>query len=370
MECKDANYSTPKSRLLYAGYCVACFVSRNESSDRLLEHFEVNMDIVFSKHRLAATLGPDRVRLITSSDPADSLELEVMLSGAIAAHGDSKVPLLLLTHSVPSDDVEWVSVAFRLPMYGTLGSNASKWFLFYKIYHKGHVFDNDVARAIDAVDELLLRFEDNLEVEEVGGLDSEDFLPLCVLPAFRAMRGLSQRAVETNAGLRSGNSELLAAFWLIGQGYCHVKVSFKHASLGKYEYDAIGVKDGQCLVLEVKGGNLVDSELQREICKLAGKIEHLRNRMPALAQALGSESHVDNVSGQFIFLGDLPQTRSTEPPVILWGYDDFVNALRETGLPDRIVGLLDRSQIVHSMQTSDFPFDPFFAGLGDSSLEN
>ena len=35
VECKDANYSTTKSRLL-AGYCVAVFVSRNESSDRLL----------------------------------------------------------------------------------------------------------------------------------------------------------------------------------------------------------------------------------------------------------------------------------------------------------------------------------------------
>ena len=37
VECKDANYSTTKSRLLYAGYCVAVFVSKNESSDRLLE---------------------------------------------------------------------------------------------------------------------------------------------------------------------------------------------------------------------------------------------------------------------------------------------------------------------------------------------
>ena len=130
------------------------------------------------------------------------------------------------------------------------------------MYYTGYVFDTDVARATAAVERLLLQFKDNLEVEELGGLDSEDFLPLCVLPAFRAMRELSLEAVETNADLRSGNSELLAGFWLVGQGHNNVSVSFQHASLGKFEYDAIGVKNGNCLVLEVKGAELSDHELQ------------------------------------------------------------------------------------------------------------
>ena len=335
---------------------------------RMIGGLEVNTGIVSSKRRLAALLGSDRVRLMSDAGATDALELQVMLSGAIATCKDPKVRLLLLSHSVASDSREWVSIALRLPMYGIV-SNASKWFLFYKMYHKGHAFDTDVARAIKAVEELLMRFKDNLEVEEIDGLDSEDFLPLCVLPAFRAMRELSQRAVDTNSDLRSGNSELLAAHWLVGQGYHHVKVSFKHALIGNFEYDAIGVKDEQCLILEVKSASLVDRELQKEIEKLASKIKHLRDRLPELRKALGSKSDIDGVSGLFIFLGGLGRFKSTEPSIPLWGYDDFAKALKAMGLRDRIVGLLDRKHIVHSMQTNAFPKDAFFAGLEESSVE-
>ena len=149
----------------------------------LFEHCEANMDAVSSKRRLVALLGSDSVRLIADAGATDAIELEVMLRGAVAVHGDAKVHLLLLTHSVASDDREWVSVAFRLPIHGIF-SNASKWFLFYKMYHTGYVFDTDVARATTAVERLLLRFKDNLEVEELGGLDSDDFLPFACYQPF------------------------------------------------------------------------------------------------------------------------------------------------------------------------------------------
>ena len=336
---------------------------------RMLGHLEVNMDTVSSKHRLAALLGSDRVRLISDAGATDVLELEIMLSGAVATYGDSRVHVLVLTHSVASDDREWVSIAFRLPMYG-LFSNASRWFLFYKMYHKGMVFDTDVARATKAVEELLLRFEDKLVVEEIGDLDSEDFLPLCVLPAFHAISELSHRAVETNADLRSGNSELLAGFWLVGQGYSHVKVSLKRTSLGDSDYDAIGVKDGECLIIEVKGADLCDDELQNKITEFANRIEHLRNRTTTLKQLLGTDSDISEVSGLFVFLGDLGRFTPADPSFPLWGFDDFVTALKAIGLPNRIVGLLDRNHIIHSMPTGTFPDDPFFVGLEESSTED
>ena len=335
---------------------------------RMMGRLEVNMDTVSPKHKLAALLGSDRVRLVSDAGGTDALELEVTLSGAVATSGDSRVHALVLTHSVSSDDREWVSIAFRLPMYGSF-SNASKWFLFYKMYHEGMVLDTDVARNIKAVEELFLRFRDKLEVEEIGGLDSEDFLPLCVLPTFRAMSELSHRAVETNADLRSRNSELLAAFWLVGQGYSHVKVSLKRASLGDSDYDAIGLKDGQCLVTEVKRASLADSELESEIGRFAKKIERLRDWMPELKQVLGSESDINEVSGLFIFLGDLDGFKPADPSIPLWGYDDFVKALKATGIPNRIVGMLDKCHIIHSMETGDFVEDPFFVGLEDYGEE-
>ena len=328
----------------------------------LLEHSEASMDAESSKHRLAAVLGSDTVRLFASAGATDAIQLEVLLRGAVAMHGDSKVHLLLLTHTVASDSDEWVSVALRFPIYGFF-SNASEWFLFYKMYHIGYVFDSDVARAITAVERLLLEFKDNLEVEEIGGLDSEDFLPLCVLPAFRAMRELSLRAVETNADLRSGNSELLAGFWLVGQGYSHVRVSFRHASYGKREYDAIGVKDGECLVLEVKGADIIDDELQDQIHRFADKVDHLRGRLPELTRVLGCEPDIESISGIFIFLGDLHDFKPTVTSIPLWGYDDFVKALQGVDLPDKIVRLLDRSHIIRHLRLDDFTRDPFFVGL-------
>ena len=328
----------------------------------MLGHWEADMDAVSSKRRLAAILGSDKVRLIADAGATDAIQLEVMLRGAVAVHGDAKVHLLLLTHSVASDDREWVSVAFRLPIYGTF-SNASKWFLFYKMYHTGYVFDTDVARATTAVERLLLQFKDNLEVEELGGLDSEDLLSLCVLPAFRAMRDLSLEAVETNADLRSGNSELLAGFWLVGQGHNNVSVSFQHASLGKFEYDAIGVKNGNCLVLEVKGAELSDHELQEQIRRFADKVDHLRGRLPDLTKVLGCESDIESISGIFVFLGDLGNFKPTVTSIPLWGYDDFVEALQKVALPNKIVGLLDRTHIIRHVRLDDFPHDPFSVGL-------
>ena len=235
---------------------------------------------------------------------------------------------------------------------------------FYRMYHTGYVFDTDVARATMAVERLLSEFKENLEVEELGGLYSEDFLPLCVLPAFRAMRELSLEAVETNAELRSGNSELLAGFWLVGQGYNHVSVSFRHASLGKFEYDAIGVKTGECLVLEVKGAEISDHELQEQIRRFADKVDHLRGRLPDLTKALGCESGIESISGMFVFLGDLDGFKPTVTSIPLWGYDDFVEALQAMDLPDKIVGLLDRSYIIRHVGLDDFPHDPFSVGLG------
>ena len=328
----------------------------------LLGHWEADMDAISSKRRLAAVLGPDTVHLIADAEATASIELEVMLRGAVAMHGNSKVNVLRLTHSVASDDREWVSVALKFPMYGFF-SNASKWFLFYKMYHTGYVFDTDVARAITAVERLLLQFKDNLVVEELSDLGSEDFLSLCGPSAFRAMRESSLKAVEANADLRSGNSELLAGFWLVGQGYNHVSVSFQHASLGKFEYDAIGVKNGKCLVLEVKGAEVIDHELQKQIHRFADKVDHLRGLLPDLTKALRCESDIESISGLFVFLGDLDNFKPTVTSIPLWGYDDFVEALQAVDLPHKIVGLLDRSHIIRHVRLDDFPHDPFSVGL-------
>ena len=333
----------------------------------VLEQIEVSMPTVSSKQRLAAILSPDTVQLVSSTSQTDALQLRLMMTGATVTLDGSKLRLLLLTHSVSADQRKWVSVAIRIPIYGTIMSNSSRWYLFYKMYHIGFAVDSDVTRASAEVSELLREFGGRLEVEKLDRLGHEDLLVHCELPAFRAMRELSHTAVETNAKLRGGSSELLGAFWLTCRGYTDVKVSFRHDLLGKSDYDAIGVKEGNCLTLEVKGGALSNDNLDKRITKFADKIRKLRRQMPALSRILGCESTIDSVSGLFIFLGEIDEFTPTDTSVQLWGYDDFVEVLRTANLPRRIISLLDRGQIIRNIRLDAFPDDPFFVGLQDFS---
>ena len=326
------------------------------SKHGLLEYlsakYPVDMESIPAKDRLAAILGPDTVRLFTPGSFTDFMDLEILVAGAVSTYPDTPVEMLLVTHSVESDGRDWVSIAVRSRRQ-TLIANHSKWYLFYKMFHEGHVTDSDVGRAIREVEGLLTRFKDDLRVvERIDGVSDRDLLSHCELPAFRAMRELSKRAVDVNSKLRAGLSELLASYWLQAQDYSNIKVSLKRASLGDYEYDALGVKNGECLVVEVKGGEVLDKKLQEQIARLGHKVEYLSTRLPTLSKALGYEGPIDRVAGLFISLADLRGFESTEDSVTLWDYNDFLRRLRRLGLSARLVGLLDRSHIVHSM--SDF----------------
>ena len=335
-------------------YGLAEFVefSRHGLLEYLSANYPVDMESIPAKDRLAAILGPDTVRLFTPGSFTDFMDLEILVAGAVATYPDTPVEMLLVTHSVESDGRDWVSIAVR-SRRETFIANHSKWYLFYKMFHEGHVIDSDVGRAIREVEGLLIRFKDKLHiVERIDGVSDRDLLSHCELPAFQAMRKLSKRAVDVNSKLRAGLSELLASYWLQANGYSNVKVSLKRASLGNYEYDALGVKDGECLVVEVKGGDVLDRELQEQIARLGHKVEHLRTRLPALSKALGYGGHIERVAGLFISLADLRGFQSTDDSVILWDYNGFLRRLRRVGLNSRLVDLLDRSHIVHSL--SDF----------------
>lgn len=306
--------------------------------------------------RLRAIWGPDTVRLATSQGAPDTLDLEIMLAGAVSVYEDTPVRILLITHSVAEDYRDWVSIALRCPRYGLI-SNASKWHLFYKVYHEGHIVDTEVGRALRRVEQLFEQFEDQLTIKTIRGLSGEDLLHYCELPAFRAMRDLSRKAAEVNKDLRSGLSELMAAFWMQGSGYGCVRPSFRRASLGNYEYDAIGIRDNECLVAEVKTGDVLDSDLRDEITKFAQKIEFLRGRLPAVTQALGYSGRVDSVSGIFVSLSDLTGFESAEQSVELWDYDRFSRELRKVGLSNRLWGFLNEGNIIRQLPSElpDWP---------------
>ena len=340
------NPTHPEPSFPSLGYGISEFSTVTAGS--MISKLPLTSRVISSADRLKAIWGPDTVRLATSQGATDTLDLEIMLAGAVSVHAESPVPVLFVTHSVAQDYRDWVSIAVRLPRYG-LFSNASQWHLFYKVYHDGYIDDADVGRALGKVEELLLKFEGALHVRKIDGLTDEDLLQHCELPAFRAMRDLSHRAVEVNKELRAGNSELMSAFWMQNNGYNWVRASFKRAALGDFEYDAIGIRGKECLVVEVKGGEVIDSELQEEIIKFAGKVEHLRGRLPAVGQALGYDGRMDGISGMFISLADLEDFEPTEQSVALWDYDRFVRELGKAGLPNRLVRLLHKEYIIRQL---------------------
>ena len=354
----------PEGRWPSLEYGLAEFAdfSKDELMAYLPGNKTVNLETISATARLAAILGPDMVRLFTPGSFADFIDLELFVAGAVSIYPDTLVEILLVTHSVESDDRDWVSIAVRCRRESFI-ANHTRWYLFYKMFHEGYVTDSDVGRAIKEVEGLLTRFKDNLIVERVEGSTDRDLLSYCELPAFRAMRELSQRAVDVNSELRAGLSELLAAHWLQAQGYRNVKVSLKRASLGEYEYDVLGVKDGECLVIEVKGGQVLDKVLREQISRLGHKVENLRGRLPALSQALAYDGSIDRVSGLFISLADLRGLESADDAVTLWDYNGFVRRLKDVGLTSRLVGLLDRSRIIHSISAFDFLKDPPDVGL-------
>ena len=143
----------------------------------------------------------------------------------------------------------------------------------------------------------------------------------------------------------------------------NIRVSFKRASLGEHEYDVIGVKDDHCTVVEVKGGDVQNDRLQCDIDGFSDKVENLRSKLVELERVLDCEDSIHSVSGLFVSLADLSGFESSTPSVCLWDYGSFMNKLKAAGLPNRIVGLLERSRIIHSFRIDDFPMDEFLVGL-------
>ena len=326
------------------------------------QNWRVDVADVTVKDRLEALLAPDTVRLITGGDATDFLDLDIFLTGAETAYSGSRLKVLRVVHSSATDSREWVSLAIRLPRHG-LFSNQSKWCLYFKLYHLGTVVDSDVALARKEVTELLNRFKDTLDIEEISGVDEGDLLVYGSLPAFQAMRDLSKKAAEVNSKLRSRYLEILGGLWLLQEGYTNVKISLKRAALGNFEYDAVGVKEGKCLALEVKAGDVRDVALGKEVAYFSTKVQNLSAKLPALAQELGYQGEISTVSGLFITMASLGDFEFEHQTVELWDYEDFESKLKETGLRSEYIKVLDKSNIIHFFSWGEFPNDEFLVGL-------
>ena len=98
----------------------------------VLEFEDADVNSTSHTDRLRELLGKDS-RLVASNLPWDSMDFKVILAGLLSEHDDGEpVEVIRIRHTTDGDHLTWFSMAVRLPRFGAM-SNASKWWVFYKI---------------------------------------------------------------------------------------------------------------------------------------------------------------------------------------------------------------------------------------------
>jgi hypothetical protein len=115
------------------------------------------------------------------------------------------------------------------------------------------------------------------------------------------------------------------------------------------EIDAIGIlssPDGNtCLAVETKGGAETDEGLEKKIQDFSLKIESLRRQLPSLAQELGFNGTIDNLSGLFISMADLERYERGSYGIELWDYHRFTQELRRSGISKKHIEHLEMTKL-------------------------
>ncbi len=317
---------------------------------------------VSDPERLAALLGVEN-KLVASNGPLDHEQFATVISG-LASLNDSpdSIKVVRVSHSQSDDDLNWFSLAVRVPRIGPM-SNASLWWIFHKIYATG-TLEPDCIIAERRVNDTLDAFKEPIDLEELSEVSANDLLALSSSPAWKFLHAHSKRIQEVNSDLRGAIPELVSALLLSHWGYQHIKANFKPSALGGREIDAGGIllsEDGcDCFVMEVKGSAETDEDLENQIIRFKAKLDDLREQLPQLSIDMGFAGTIKTVSGLFVSMSDLTHYERGSYGVELWDFQRFQEALRAAGVSEFYRNLLKKTSLTIVMRD--------FGGLPDMSL--
>ena len=307
---------------------------------------------VSEAEKLASLLGIEN-KLVASAGPLDHEQFETIVSGLASLNRDGcPIQIVRISHTKTDYSLNWFSLAVRVPKFG-LNSNASMWWVFYKIYALG-TLEPDCAIPLTRVEAVLTKFNNQVEVEEIQGIRPADLLALCESPAWKYLREYSKRIQDVNSDLRGAIPEMLAALMLARRGYQNIRTEFKPQILGGQEIDAIGIlssgEGNSCVVVETKGQAETDEDLEDEIREFSSKVERLRQQLPELPREVGFEGTIDTVSGRFVSMADLRHYERESFDIELWDYRRFIQELQSSGISPHYIRLLEMTKLTLVME--------------------
>ena len=291
----------------------------------LLELEDSNVNDTSHTDRLRELLGNDS-KLVASNRPWDSTDFKVILAGLLSEHdGGEPVEVIRIRHTTDSDFFTWFSLALRLPRFGAV-SNASKWWVFYKIYGVGTP-EPDLVLPRKIVQCTLAEFDDRIRLIELEDVTTQDLLDLCEPPAWRYLIREARRLVNLTRELKGVMPEMLSAAMLAHGGYQNIRMRLKPTALQGKDIDVVGVKatpDGnQCVIIETKGRATTDRELKSEIADFLAKVRILQHKSDEFAEELAFPGTLDTFSPRFISMADIDESEFAKDGMEIWSFDHF-----------------------------------------------
>ena len=338
----------------------------------VIEFEEADMNSTSHTDRLRELLGNDS-RLVASNLPWDSMDFKVVLAGLLSEHDDGEpVEVIRIRHSTDGDHLTWFSMAVRLPRFGAI-SNASKWWVFYKINGVG-MPEPDLLLPRKIVHDTLAEFGDRIRLIELEDVTTHDLLDLCEPPGWRYLIGEARRLVNLTKDLKGVMPELLSAAQLAHDGYQNIRMRLKPAALHGREIDVVGVKatpDGnECLIVETKGRATTDRELQAEIDDFSAKVSILQDKSDELAGELAFQGTLDAFRTRFISMADIEGSEHAEDAMEVWSFDRFIGELERARVPPEYRAQLKRAAIAKEMDVSEWLDDSWFEANDDESRDS
>ena len=293
--------------------------------------------------RLAVLFGRS-AQLIGSRDVRSRLHVETVVSGlACNLPKDRPIEILRIFHGPESDGV---SLAVFMPAAGS----GSVWWVFDRPYR---VRDSDPSsnRGLTRIDDIAKKLEKSIDYIDLLDVPAERMLELCDDRAFQYLSRQFKEKERIASDIRGVFPELLCLVLLSQAGYHLVKTSVEilFDGVGEREIDAIGVQlptdGGDCKIIEVKGGSASRYELEEKVLRFAETMHLAGEHRSLVADILGWSEPIKNVSGLFIAMAahvDVPK-RLWRLGIEIWDLSRFKQELRDAGLPEKHVELLEQS---------------------------
>ena len=321
------------------------------SADRLRALFAGNSLLLSSRYDLAV------------------MYFEIVVAGLISTLPiDTKIEVLKIMHGSNQDDVIPVSFAVLIPAIGLMG-DYSVWWVFDRVYFINGP-DEPYSPISSRVDEILARLDNRINLLELSHIPIDHLLSLSDEGSFQYLASQLKAQHRISSDLRGEMPELLSALLLVHSGYERTRVGLEvcFPDIGKKELDAIGVKSTsegvKCLIVEVKGKSDSQYDLVNASQSFAEKVRSAGKNPSLLKEYLGYPGTIERVSGLFIAMAPIDNLGDSSLPgplrdpasvktikkliygqknIEFWDFSRFVKELKEAGISDRYLDLLQKS---------------------------